>query len=225
MRINAGHLIVAATMARSLIETTAAFGCETNQTTELWKKRKRDPAPDVDSLVEFQQKANNLIGQILFGTKLKRDRVPETGIERTNILTLVDKAERLSDNPGLRRIYDVLCDTVHHSVGSNPCFWTQEPQSEDGPIFEFVTARKATGVLSDLPVVTARGALWSLVWLDWRWNLFDRTRRDMCLTARIYALPASYYGIVRPGDPSGYCSCGSGQREEGCHHEFGEASE
>jgi hypothetical protein len=220
--LNAGHMIVAATMARSLIETAAAFGCETDQIAELWRKRKLAPAPDTDSLIEFQQKAKVLIGQILFGTKLKRDKVPETGIERINILTLVDKAEKLAENPGLRRIYDVLCDTVHPSVGSNRCFWTQEPKSKDGPIFEFVTARKATGVLSDLPVTTARGALWSLVWLGWMWNLFDRTRRDICLTARIYALPASYYGIVRPGDPSGYCSCGSDQREEFCRHEFGD---
>ena len=114
--LNAGDLIVAATMGRSLIVTAAAFGCETNQITELWKKRKRDPAPNADSLIEFQQQANILIGQILFGTKLKRDKLPEIGIERTNILTFVKKAEKLAKNPGLLRIYEVLCDTVHPSL-------------------------------------------------------------------------------------------------------------
>lgn len=221
--LNAGHLIVAATMARSLIETTAAFGCETNQITELWKQRKRDPAPDIDSLAEFEQQLNIVIGQILFGTKLKHNKMPETGIERTNILTLVDKAEKLSENPGLRRIYDVLCDTVHPSIGSNSCFWSRDPRPEGHPVLEIVTARKATGAFSNLPFFTARGALWALVWLGWMWNHFDRTRRDICLTTKIYALPASYYGIVRPGDPSGYCPCGSTQREEVCCHAFGKA--
>jgi hypothetical protein len=43
--------------------------------------------------------------------------------------------------------------------------------------------------------------LWALTWLGWMWNLFDRTRKDLCLTAKIYVLPAPYYGIVRPGEP------------------------
>ena len=49
----------------------------------------------------------------------------------------------------------------------------------------------------------------------------ERNRKDLCLTAKIYALPKVYYGVVRPGDPSGYCPCGSTQPEATCNHEFG----
>jgi hypothetical protein len=45
--------------------------------------------------------ANAVVGQILFGTKLKQEKTPYTGIERTNILTLIDRAEKLSENPGM----------------------------------------------------------------------------------------------------------------------------
>jgi hypothetical protein len=132
--LNSGDLIVAATMARSLIESSASFGCESNALTMSWKERKSKPAPDLDSLSDFHRDALNVIGQILFGTKLKRNEEPETGIERTNIVTLVKKAGKLSEQPGILRLYDLLCDTVHPSVGSNRCFWTEEPKPEDGPV-------------------------------------------------------------------------------------------
>ena len=219
--LNSGDLIVAATMARSLIETSASFGCESNALTMLWKERKSKPAPDLDSLSDFHRDALNVIGQILFGTKLKRDEEPETGIERTNIVTFVKKAGKLSEQPGILRLYDLLCDTVHPSVGSNRCFWTEEPRSEDGPVGYFVASRRARGTLGDLPFTIGMSTIWALQWLGLMWVLFERTRNDMCLTARIYALPHQYYGIVFPGDPSGYCSCGRGEREEACKHEFG----
>jgi hypothetical protein len=219
--LNSGDLIVAATMARSLVETAAAFGCESDQVAQLWRTRCRHPAPDVESLSEFMDNAHTVVGQILFGTKLKREKTPETGIERTNILTLIDRAEKLSENPGIRRLYDVLCDTVHPSIGSNRCFWSREPGPEEGPVFEFVTQRTSRGELSELPFTIGFTALWALTWLGWMWNLFDRTRKDLCLTAKIYALPAVYYGIIRPGKPEDYCPCGSTKRSQVCAHYFG----
>ncbi len=219
--LNSGDFIVAATMVRSLMETSAAFGCETDAITRLWKQRKLKPAPDVNSLVDFDHDAIKVIGQILFGTKLKRDKEPVTGIERTNILTLMDKAEKLSECPGIRRIYDVLCDTVHPSIGANRSFWIEEPKSWDGPILEFVAGRNSRNTVGDLPFAIGQGALWSLQWLGHMWVLFERTRNDLCLTAHVYALSNTYYGVIAPGDPSGYCKRGSGEREDSCSHNFG----
>jgi hypothetical protein len=113
------------------------------------------------------ESANAVVGQILYGTKLKREKTPETGIERTNILTLIVRAEKLSNNPGIRRLYDVLCDTVHPSIGSNKRFWSKEPGPEDGPVFEFLTQRTALGELSELPSTIGMTTLWALTWLGW----------------------------------------------------------
>lgn len=219
--LNSGDLIVAATMARSLVETAAAFGVESDQVAQLWRIRCRDPAPDTESLSKFMESVVAMIGQILFGTKLGGKRTPETGIERTGIMTLIDKAEKLSENPGLRRLYEVLCDVVHPSIGSNRVFWSREPGPGEGPVFEFVTRRTSRGDLSELPFTIGSTALWALTWLGWMWNLFDRSRKDLCLTAKIYALPADYYGIVRPGKPEDYCPCGSTKRGQVCAHYFG----
>jgi hypothetical protein len=218
--LDSADLIVAATMARSLVETAAAFGWESDQLSVLWSARCKQPAPDAESLSDFVHQAEQLVGQILFGTKIKREKQPVTGIERTNILTLVDKAEKLSENPGLRNLYDELCDTVHPSIGSNRCFWTQEPRADDGPVYEFVAERTARGDLSDLPVTIGLSTLWALTWLGRMWNLFDRVRKDICLTAKIYALPVEYYGVLGPGGTGEYCPCGSTARAEVCPHYF-----
>jgi len=219
--LDSGDLIVAASMTRSLVENAASFGFETQQLSQLWRNRCRHPAPDVKSLEGFASSAGAVVGQILFGTKVKRENEPETGIERTNILTLIDKAAKLSENPGVRRLYDFLCDVVHPSIGSNRCFWTREPGEEDGPVLEFVTQRTARGELSNLPFTIGLSTLWALTWLGLMWNLFDRNRKDLCLTAKLYDLPSAYFGITRPGDPEDYCPCGSTRRGRECAHYFG----
>jgi hypothetical protein len=219
--LNLGDLIAAATMARSLVETTASFGTESNQISRLWMDRARQSAPDIASLDKFLEEVNTVVGQVMFGTKLKKDKQPETGIERTNIMTLIDKAEKLSENPGLRRLYEVLCDTVHPSIGSSRAFWTSEPVAGTGSMFEFQMQRHAPGVLGDLPYVIGSAALWSLVWLGLMWNLFDRTLRDMCLTARIYELPEVNSGVVRPTPSDDFCICGSTRKSADCPHYFG----
>jgi hypothetical protein len=220
--LDTADLIVAATMARSLVETAAAFGVESDQISILWRERCRRPAPDLESLQDFVEDTRRVVGQILFGTKMKRDDTPETGIARTNIMTLIVKAEKLSDNPGLRTLYERLCDTVHPSIGSNRCFWTKEPAADErGPVFSFSAKRTAKGELSDLPATIGLSALWALQWLGWMWNIFDRTRKDLCLTAKIYALPVSYYGVLRPGSAGEYCPCGSTSLSDVCPHHFG----
>jgi len=89
-------------------------------------------------------------------------------------------------------------------------------------VFEFVAERAARGELSELPFTIGFTALWALTWLGWMWNLFDRTRKDLCLTAKVYALPgAEYYGVVHPGKPEDYCPCGSTNRGRECPHYFG----
>ena len=219
--LNAGHLIVAATMARSLVEACAAFGCETHAITQLWRARKEQPAPGVASLEGFENETRKLIGQVLFGTKLKEDNSAVTGIERTNILTLIDRAERLSENKGMRQIYDVLCDVVHPSIGANRTFWTEEPDASQDGIFQFTMSQRSNGLLGNLPFAVGLAALWSLQWLGHMWVLFELTRNDICLTAKIFSLPRTYYGVISPEDPSGYCRCGSGKMQKACSHVFG----
>ena len=224
--LNGGDMIVAATMSRSLIETSASFGHETHEISKLWWDRKCQPATDMHSLANFYNDAKLRLAQILFGTKLKEDGEAITGIERTNILSLIDKAEKTANSHGLRQIYEILCDAVHPSIGSNRCFWAKEPWGptpapRQSHVVTISLDRNARGILANLPYSAAKGALWALDWLGKMWVNLERTRNDLCLTAKLYALPNPYYGLVRPGKPDDYCRCGSQKLLRDCNHEFG----
>lgn len=86
----------------------------------------------------------------------------------------------------------------------------------------FEASRDSHGHLWDLPCVIGRGSSWALMWLGQMWVNFERTRNDLCLTAKTYSMGRSYFGVVRPGEANNYCNCGLGLRAQLCNHEFGE---
>ena len=77
------------------------------------------------------------------------------------------------------------------------------------------------GLNEDLPYVIGQAMLWALVWLGAAWVVFERTRNDLCLTGKIYALPYSHWGTISPDDPGGHCRCGSTRPRAECEHTFG----
>src|SRR5579859_2364063 len=134
--LNTRAMLVSAGMARSLMEASAAFGCETNRVNDLWRERKMKPAPTMESLVEFCTNINNIVFQRLFGTKLKRSDELETGIPRTNVMTFIRRAGELSETDWTERVYHLLCDAVHPSIGSNRALWTSESFNAESGIAE-----------------------------------------------------------------------------------------
>lgn len=216
--LNARAMLVAAGMARSMMETSAAFGCETNRVNDVWRERKKKPAPTMESLAEFCSSINSIVGQRLFGTKLKRGDEVETGIERTNVLTFIKKAGQLSETAWAERIYHLLCDAVHPSVGANRALWISESFDADSGIAAIQASRYSKGLLGDLPFAVAEGALWAMKWLTQMWILFERTRNDLCLTANTFALGDDYYGNLRAPERGQPCQC---KCPPPCRHAFG----
>jgi hypothetical protein len=126
------------------------------------------------------------------------------GSSGQTFFTLINKAEKLSECEGIRRIYDVLCDTVHPSIGSNRCFWIAEPKSTDGPVGHFLMSRNAPRNSWRSAVRNSKGRTmgFAMAGTDVGIVLCERTRNDLCLTGKIYALEPEYYGAISPGDPS-----------------------
>jgi len=220
--LNERQLIVAAGMARSLIESSSAFCVEAHQIMTLWRTRKLEPASDAESLAQFESAVLERVGQILFGTKIKVKDEPATGIERTNILTLLKAATKLSEQPWIPKIYELLCDTVHPSIGSNRCFWVDEGVEDQPNVYTYRADRHATRILGDLPFAIGMGSLWSLVWLGQTWVQFELLLKDVCLTAKIFELVSEGFGIVHPTQADDYCSCGAGRLSKDCPHQFAE---
>jgi hypothetical protein len=67
--MNQQHFLVAAALARGLVEHSAAFGVETHQLGEMWRKRKAGPAADAESLRDFVSESTPLLASTTFGTR------------------------------------------------------------------------------------------------------------------------------------------------------------
>jgi hypothetical protein len=117
-------IIPAAACARSLLETAASFWLETVKLRETWHGIKLDcwrNGPDHRHYYELTK----LIYTMLWSAKFDK-KVPELAqtygkIERTNVLTLIDKLAQATSG-AVHEDYQWLCNAVHPSIGGMLAF-------------------------------------------------------------------------------------------------------
>jgi hypothetical protein len=170
--------------------------------------------------------------QVAWGTRLPQFAKRSKVFRRTNVLTLIDKAAKQANLPKLKEQYEVLCDAVHPSHGSSECFWGELGRSEELEQSRIILDRDALGWLgsmhepvragSELPSVILACSEWAVNSLSTTLPAFDRTCRDLCLTAKVYLLEGlNYWGIVKPAGLYDLCVCNSGKKTKFCCHDFG----
>jgi hypothetical protein len=121
---DAVQFIPAAACARSLIETAASVWTDARKLSEVWAGVKADCAAHGRDVAHH----DNLmieINKMLWGSKFD-DRVPDlqktySKLQRTNVLTQIDKLGRVTDYP-LLKDYQWLCNAVHPSLGGMLAF-------------------------------------------------------------------------------------------------------
>lgn len=148
MAWNAGNLLTAVTMARSLIETGAVVRCLIDKVKEATKER------DVDALDRAVMSAG-------FATRFEEFMGDDWAYKAKNILTLIDAMDRslFEDKvPRLRRAYDFLSEFVHPNhlgiLGLYSDHLAEEHRIEFGR-----QGKKKANILSHLRVTLA------MVWL------------------------------------------------------------
>ncbi len=170
--------------------------------------------------------------QVLWGTRLSSILKTSPEDQRTSILTLVQKAQKRHQLPGLMADYEVLCDAVHPSRGASECFWIEAGRAPDLPQVRVLLGADAVGWLSapkdpikpgsPLAEKIISCSAWALERLAIDLPSFAQTCRDLCLTARVYLLSnLDYWEIVSPSGAYQLCACGSGRKTKFCGHRFG----
>jgi hypothetical protein len=121
---DAFQIVPAAACARSLLETAASLWVETTNLDEIWRRIKSNSAtsgPEVGHWYEM----TNLINSMLWASKFdKRATAYATSygrLQRTNILSFIDKLARATDGP-VHDDYQWLCNAVHPSIGGMLAF-------------------------------------------------------------------------------------------------------
>jgi hypothetical protein len=116
---DAVQIIPAAACARSLLETAASCWIETKSLHSIWVETKRDCAKNGPG-VKHWNSLRSEINKLTWGAKFDK-RAPDLekiygAIPRANVLTLVEKLARVTDDP-VHEDYQWLCNAVHPSIG------------------------------------------------------------------------------------------------------------
>ena len=138
--------VPAAACARSLIETAASFWVDARKVCELWSGTKIDYSTHGPS-VSHRDALMLELNKLLWGSKFN-DKVPHLEkaygrVQRTNVLSQIDKLARATDSP-LQEDYQWLCNAVHPSIGGMLAF--------AAPIMGYSTESFAFQWVSERPV-------------------------------------------------------------------------
>ncbi len=224
-------LSTAACVARALVETAAAVLVECRQVAVVWGRVK---GRRIECEADAMQARSELVAasiQMGWGTRLPWRLESTPGIQRTNVLTLIDSAAAVTNRVGLRSAYDVLCDAVHPSAGSFECFWKEAGTAGDQA--RVLLSRKAIGWIddSDLEAIRPGSPLSGVILHLGEWSLRTLAReladfavlcRDISLSSRLHLLEGlDVWGVVKPSGTYELCSCQSGEKTRFCVHQFG----
>jgi hypothetical protein len=223
----------AALATRALVETAAAWFVESGQILDTWKElRKRRVAQQRDA-IEIRRELAKACGQIAWGTRLPSIVKANPGRQRTNILTLVQKAAKALDRPALWSDYEILCDAVHPSWGAAECFFEEAGFAAETLRTRVLLNRDAIGQVnvtdkdavrpgSPLSGVILTNSAFATRRLATDLRRFHVFTRDVCLTGRVHLLSdLDYWGIVTQTGSYALCACGSGKKSRFCRHDFG----
>jgi hypothetical protein len=230
--LNSWNLAVAATTARALVELAAAWNIESELFVDDWKKLRSTEIHSIEDFCKIRTAVYQQSKQMVWGTRLPSILGTAPQVQRTNILTLIEKASKRIEGLDLHASYDTLCDAVHPSWGSSECYWEELGISDEKQL-RVLLNKRAIGKMdaslepgakggSLLPVVIIHASTWALeqVVSDLR-RFMVSVCNDLCLSAEVHELAnVKYWGQVYPTERYELCGCGSGQKSKFCEHSF-----
>ncbi len=230
------NISLAASAARSLVETAASFAIETGAIADQWSEARSTVPARLDDALAMRTGLFQLVLDGMWSTRIQSFLEVAPRLQRKNVLTFIKKSEKRFGQVGLSERYEVLCDAVHPSFGSAECFWEEVGVREDRPGYGQKRPRQLRVLLnkravgkwgeeikgSELPRVIFECSSWGLDRLDSDLRRLEVLCRDVSLTCRIYELAElDYWGVAKPSGKYDPCACGSGLKTRLCRHEFG----
>jgi hypothetical protein len=227
------NLTSCALVTRALVESASSWWIEGGEVEATWKKQKALPMRRMEDALRVRQALVKATRQPSYGTRLP-PHIQHPDLKRVNVLTFIKQTEQRLPRPGLMADYDVLCDAVHPSWGSNELFWREFGLNEELRQYRVLLQYHSPGHISTEDSLEIRpGSVLSRVILtESTWALsrlvadlvrFQGLCNDVCLTGGVHILSdRKYWGAVSPTGLYEPCACGSGEKTKFCRHLFGE---
>ena len=225
-------VLPAAACARALLEGVAAFVVEGENLLEEWNQFKQLGEPALETVQTIRSSFVSVLAQAQFGSRVPELREKQPRLQRTNILTLMDKFSKRGGGR-VSEVYDWLCDAVHPSFGFGTAFVTTQGVHASGTLLAADIARRAhiapTRIDKIEPTIAYAVADAICVSIDELLVEMPRVRwliDDFGLTTRA-AFGSRIPGIGLTSEPgrNDLCPCGSGRKFKSCGHRWGEAAD
>jgi hypothetical protein len=234
----AEQVIPAASCARALLETAAAFWVDARKITNVWKEAKTKGAPTLASdSYESRRAFLSTLTEVQFGGKFSEEAPDAARVfgrqPRANVLGAIKKLAK--HYPGdLHTDYQWLCNTVHPSLGTTLVFSAPPMMHDTSAViqrwFAGVPLRveaddafdEKTFVERSIPSSTARCAVAGLHVLAVTMDAALRVLDDIALTTRAPMFAEfTYWRALRQEGRNEPCACRSGRKTKHCDHAWG----
>lgn len=237
--VNEGSNIAACACVRALVETAASFVADTRKMSDAWNVVKSAGSMDVNATADVSEfsKLSGIVAEIVFGSKFVRaESFKQTlgAVQRTNVLGHLEKLGKAVGGP-LVEDYELLCNTVHPSIGNTLVYGSVWLAHETGTHAEVWLSGKPLeltsldGSVAENPMrlvqpAIARTATVALEVLATELDACLRMIDDVALTTKAPMLSRRpYWRNLRVDDPQGFCPCRSGRSSQDCSHTWGTA--
>ena len=213
--LSSWNITVAASIARSLVETACAWFVKSKEIADTWNSVAKLPVADNDALLGARKELLTSLAQVFAGLDSRTFlRSIRSFSEQT--CSHIEKTAKALKHVSLLEQYEELCDAVHPSFGSMECFSAEAGINEELLEARVLLSRSAVGQPGDRtlqPLVPGSGliltvvssAAWACERLVSDLEQFEFLCRDVCLTCHIFTLQDLITGWLYaqqvPGSP------------------------
>ena len=227
------QIVSAATCARSLLETAAAFWADSRKLSKLWRDVKAETAEQGPKFKHWHDLTMH-IWLSMWGAKFD-NKVPDLAemyksLPRTNVLGLIEKLQRATSD-AVQRDYQWLCNVAHPSVGGMLAFAAPMMAHNTGtcgfqwvaPFATHIAGGGQTLAETTIDEAVARSATLAVTVLLETLDVTLRIIDDVALTTGAPTMASfSYWRMVSQKSRNALCPCRSGRKVKNCAHGWAE---
>jgi hypothetical protein len=221
--------IVAATLARSLLELAASLWGDAKRVHELWSEAKaqaRAEAP-MDAWLRLWHELELITDSSKFTERAAEAKAIWGRYQRRNIMSEIQSFAKVT-GVDVEPTYEWLCNVVHPSVGTMVLYSDRWLHHASGSYRKRLTRRKtladALSTSSDRDAVLAivEGGTLALEVVTLALDGVLRVLDDVSLTCRVadYSKFASWRLLRAPEQRNQPCPCRSGKKTKACSHSW-----
>jgi hypothetical protein len=228
-------IVVAAALARSLLEGVLSFVGEAREITRVWAEIKREGPPSAKTAYNLREADDEPLTQAFLASRADVTEMRDPNLKRRNVLTLMQRGAKAVglDWSAVERIYAQLSDAAHPSYGSQKTYvvdWYRDPGQHE-MIVEigrhdrgYAHVERRAEQRPQVALAAADALHLAVGLFSFFWPAFIATVDDFGLTTGgPFRTTLEYWRCHALPKPNDRCPCGSDLKWKRCMHNWGDS--